>query len=71
MGQSGIDKLFRFGAGLQLKEGSPGSLEAWFLGEKAENADEFERLIVEAIRDRPSLLAAQLLPHARDNASLH
>lgn len=27
------------------------SLEAWFLGPKAENADEFERLIVEAIRD--------------------
>jgi glutamate/tyrosine decarboxylase-like PLP-dependent enzyme len=52
MGQSGIDKLFRFGAGLPLKEGSPGSLEAWFLGEKAENADEFERLIVEAIRDQ-------------------
>src|SRR3990172_9577553 len=52
MGQSGIDKLFRFGAGLQLNEGSPGSLEAWFLGEKAENADEFERLIMEAIREQ-------------------
>jgi hypothetical protein len=50
--QSGIDELFRFGAGLQLQQGSPGSLEAWFLGEKAENADEFERLIVEAIRDQ-------------------
>ncbi|AUX42264.1 decarboxylase [Sorangium cellulosum] len=28
------------------------SPEAWFLGSKAENADEFERLIVEAIRDQ-------------------
>lgn len=27
------------------------SVEAWFLGTKAENADEFERLIVEAVRD--------------------
>jgi glutamate/tyrosine decarboxylase-like PLP-dependent enzyme len=51
-GQFGNDELFRFGAGLQLKEGSPSCLEAWFLGEKAENADEFERLIVEAIRDQ-------------------
>jgi len=52
IGQSGIDELFRFGTGLQLQGGSPSSLEAWFLGEKAENADEFERLIVEAIRDQ-------------------
>jgi glutamate/tyrosine decarboxylase-like PLP-dependent enzyme len=49
---SGIDELFRFGSGLQLQGGSPSSLEAWFLGQKAENADEFERLIVEAIRDQ-------------------
>jgi glutamate/tyrosine decarboxylase-like PLP-dependent enzyme len=28
------------------------AVEAWFLGPKAENADEFERLIVEAIRDQ-------------------
>jgi len=28
------------------------SAEAWFLGSKAENAEEFERLIVEAIRDQ-------------------
>ncbi|WAS95074.1 pyridoxal-dependent decarboxylase [Nannocystis punicea] len=28
------------------------SPEAWFLGSKAENAEEFERLIVEAIRDQ-------------------
>lgn len=52
MGKSDIDELFRFGSGLQLQGGSPSSLEAWFLGEKAENADEFERLIVEAIRDQ-------------------
>lgn len=26
-------------------------VEAWFLGTKAENADEFERLVVEAVRD--------------------
>jgi glutamate/tyrosine decarboxylase-like PLP-dependent enzyme len=50
--QHGIDELFRFGAGLQLRGGTPSFLEAWFLGEKAENADEFERLIVEAIRDQ-------------------
>ena len=52
MGQSGIDELFRFSSGLQVQGGSPSSLEAWFLGQKAENADEFERLIVEAIRDQ-------------------
>jgi glutamate/tyrosine decarboxylase-like PLP-dependent enzyme len=28
------------------------ALEAWFLGPKAENADELERLVVEAIRDQ-------------------
>jgi glutamate/tyrosine decarboxylase-like PLP-dependent enzyme len=50
MGQSGIGELFD--AGLQLQRGSPGPLAAWFLGEKGENADEFERLIVEAIRDQ-------------------
>jgi glutamate/tyrosine decarboxylase-like PLP-dependent enzyme len=27
------------------------AVEAWFLGPKAENADEFERLVIEAIRD--------------------
>lgn len=50
MGQSGIDEPFD--AGLQLQRGSPGPLAAWFLGEKGENADELERLIVEAIRDQ-------------------
>ena len=28
------------------------AVEAWFLGPKAENADELERLVVEAIRDQ-------------------
>ncbi|MER9064380.1 hypothetical protein [Mesorhizobium sp. M0698] len=28
------------------------AVEAWFLGPKAENADELERLIVEAVRDQ-------------------
>lgn len=35
-----------------LEDSGTRSLEAWFLGTKAENADEFERLIVEAIRDQ-------------------
>ncbi|MGB6922315.1 MAG: pyridoxal-dependent decarboxylase [Methyloceanibacter sp.] len=52
MGQFGIGELFRLGADLQQNGGSPSSPEAWFLGEKAENADEFERLIVEAVRDQ-------------------
>lgn len=34
-----------------LKTAGSRKLEAWFLGPKAENADEFERLVVEAIRD--------------------
>src|SRR5262245_15477297 len=52
IGWSGVDELLQFSAGLRLQEGTPSSLEAWFLGEKAENADELERLIVEAIRDQ-------------------
>ena len=52
IGRSGIDEQVRFGSGLQLQEGRPSSVEAWFLGQKAENADELERLIVEAIRDQ-------------------
>jgi glutamate/tyrosine decarboxylase-like PLP-dependent enzyme len=35
-----------------LEGGGTRALEAWFLGPKAENADELERLIVEAIRDQ-------------------
>jgi glutamate/tyrosine decarboxylase-like PLP-dependent enzyme len=52
IGRSSIDEQVRFGSGLQLQEGRPSSVEAWFLGQKAENADELERLIVEAIRDQ-------------------
>jgi hypothetical protein len=52
MGQFGIGEGFRFGSQLELQQGRPSSPEAWFLGEKAENVDEFERLIVEAIRDQ-------------------
>lgn len=36
----------------QLEGTGTKSLEAWFLGAKGENADELERLIVEAIRDQ-------------------
>jgi hypothetical protein len=37
--------------GLTLNSDKTRALEAWFLGPKAENADVFERLVVEAIRD--------------------
>src|SRR5687768_7373616 len=41
----------QFGDRPFLKGGGTRSPEAWFLGTKAENADELERLVVEAIRD--------------------
>lgn len=37
---------------LNTQEEGSNSLEAWFLGSKAENAEQFERLIVEAVRDQ-------------------
>jgi hypothetical protein len=37
--------------GLTLDTDATRALEAWFLGPKAENADVFERLVIEAIRD--------------------
>ncbi|WP_437815666.1 pyridoxal-dependent decarboxylase [Sorangium sp. So ce1078] len=46
-----MKQYFQFGDGPFLKGAGTRSPEAWFLGPKAENADEFERLIVEAIRD--------------------
>ncbi|WP_437592949.1 pyridoxal-dependent decarboxylase [Sorangium sp. So ce1000] len=46
-----MKRYFQFGDGPFLKGAGTTSPEAWFLGPKAENADEFERLIVEAIRD--------------------
>ncbi|WP_437676831.1 pyridoxal-dependent decarboxylase [Sorangium sp. So ce131] len=49
--RSGLKQYFQFGDGPFLKGAGTRSPEAWFLGPKAENADEFERLIVEAIRD--------------------
>ncbi|WP_437619058.1 hypothetical protein [Sorangium sp. So ce1151] len=48
---SGVNRYFQFGDRPFLKGVGTTSPEAWFLGSKAENADEFERLIVEAIRD--------------------
>lgn len=49
--RSRMKQYFQFGDGPFLKGAGTRSPEAWFLGPKAENADEFERLIVEAIRD--------------------
>ncbi|MEH2184473.1 pyridoxal-dependent decarboxylase [Nostoc sp.] len=46
-----LGKLSNFGEMPGLEGLGTRSVEAWFLGVKAENADEFERLIVEAIRD--------------------
>jgi glutamate/tyrosine decarboxylase-like PLP-dependent enzyme len=43
--------FFQFGERPFLKGAGTRSPEAWFLGTKAENADELEKLIVEAIRD--------------------
>jgi len=39
------------GGPLELRGAGTRSVEAWFLGPKGENADVFERLVVEAIRD--------------------
>ncbi|WP_437827351.1 pyridoxal-dependent decarboxylase [Sorangium sp. So ce1153] len=48
---SGVNRYFQFGDRPFLKGVGTTSPEAWFLGSKAENADELEKLIVEAIRD--------------------
>lgn len=50
-GSAGIKTSPRFGEKPFLKGSGTHSPEAWFLGTKAENADELEKLIVEAIRD--------------------
>ena len=47
-----LKQLFPFGDILDLEASGTQSLEAWFLGQKAENLDEFEGLILEAIRDQ-------------------
>ncbi len=48
---NGLNKFFKFGEVPHLEGLGTRSVEAWFLGTKAENVDEFERLVVEAIRD--------------------
>ncbi|BAZ23069.1 group II decarboxylase family protein [Kalymmatonema gypsitolerans NIES-4073] len=49
--KNGLNKFFKFGEVPHLEGLGTRSVEAWFLGTKAENADELESLIVEAIRD--------------------
>ena len=49
--KSSVKQYFGFGERPFLKGTGTRSPEAWFLGTKAENADELEKLIVEAIRD--------------------
>lgn len=46
-----ISNFFEFGEVAHPESLGSRSFDAWFLGSKAENADEFESLIVEAIRD--------------------
>jgi len=48
---SGAKRKFQFGERPFLKGPGTRSPEGWFLGTKAENADELEKLVVEAIRD--------------------
>lgn len=50
-GGSGVKQALQFGEKPFLRGAGTRSPEAWFLGTKAENADELERLLVEAIRD--------------------
>ena len=50
--QQDLQQLFPFGDILDLEASETQSLEAWFLGQKAENLAEFEGLILEAIRDQ-------------------
>lgn len=50
-GSPHVRRSVQFGERPFLKGAGTRSPEAWFLGTKAENADELEKLIVEAIRD--------------------
>lgn len=50
-GGSSIKRAFQFGEKPFLKGAGTHSPEAWFLGTKAENVEELEQLVVEAIRD--------------------
>ena len=47
----GMRGLSAYGEVPNLTGSGTRALEAWFLGTKAENADEFERLLLEAVRD--------------------
>lgn len=51
-GNQELTYLSEFKRFLELEGVSNNSLEAWFLGPRAENLDELERLIIEAIRDQ-------------------
>lgn len=48
----GMHLLPQFAEIPHLEGAGTRAVEAWFLGPKAENADEFERLVIEAIRDQ-------------------
>lgn len=50
-GSASVKPSLRFGDKPFLKGSGTRAPEAWFLGPKAENADELEKLIIEAIRD--------------------
>jgi glutamate/tyrosine decarboxylase-like PLP-dependent enzyme len=50
-GAAGTKRYFQFGERPFLKGAGTKAPEAWFLGTKAENVEEFEKLVVEAIRD--------------------
>ncbi|BAZ22773.1 group II decarboxylase family protein [Kalymmatonema gypsitolerans NIES-4073] len=50
--RQGMRAFSKFGEIPRLDGKGTRALEAWFLGPKAENADELERLVVEAIRDQ-------------------
>ncbi|HLO85859.1 MAG TPA: pyridoxal-dependent decarboxylase [Nostocaceae cyanobacterium] len=51
-GNQELTYLSEFKRFLELEGVSNNALEAWFLGPRAENLDELERLIVEALRDQ-------------------
>ncbi|MBK1989922.1 decarboxylase [Sphaerospermopsis aphanizomenoides BCCUSP55] len=70
-GNQELSYLSEFGRFLELEGAGSSSIAAWFLGQRAENLDELERLIVEALRDQafwrrnfhpgdPSLITEQI-----------
>jgi glutamate/tyrosine decarboxylase-like PLP-dependent enzyme len=50
--QAGLTRLAASPDAPDLATAGSRAVEAWFLGPKAENADELERLVVEAVRDQ-------------------